>query len=459
MPANSFTILLAISGIIILLLILLLFRILNSIQDIRKKLNQELQKNIETANNITEKIINQLEKDIREELRNGRVETNKSSSEARIELTNNLKTHNENLSSRLERMAKSQQDQTDKVTKQLHEHTLSNQSSLERVRTVIDSRVKELQEGNEKKLSEMRQTVDEKLQTTLEKRIGESFELVSKRLEAVQLGLGEMQNLASGVGDLKRVLSNVKTRGTWGEVQLEAILQDNLAPGQYEKNVRVKPHSSELVEFAIKVPSDNNGKASSQWLPVDSKFPQEDFQRLVEAEESADSESVKKSRKSLARAVQTSAKDIHDKYIDPPNTTDFGIMFLPTEGLYAEVSRQQELVSWLHKQRVFPAGPTNLLAILSSLRLGFQTVAITERAQEIRGVLGAVKTEFIRFGDVLGKVGRQLNTATKTIEDTKKRTNKMQKHLEDVERIPEKQAATVFQLTASEEYTEGDLIE
>lgn len=293
---------------------------------------------------------------------------------------------------------------------------------------------------------------------TLEKRLGDSFKIVSDRLEAVHKGLGEMKNLATGVGDLKRVLTNVKVRGTWAEVQLGAILEQILNPNQYEKNVRVKPESAERVEYAIRLPGPIDAPDVCVWLPVDSKFPQEDYLRLQEATERADQESIQSATEALARTVRLAAKDIHDKYVSPPQTTDFGIMFLATEGLYAEVLRQPALVGDLQKKyRVVVAGPSTLAAILSSLRLGFQTLAIEQRAAEVWGVLGAVKTEFQKFGDVLDKVKRQLETARKSIEDTGVRSRAIERKLRSVEQLPATDVSVVLALTPEGEEVEVDV--
>ena len=348
-------------------------------------------------------------REVRDELRTSREEARSAGRELREEVSGGLKSTNEVLSKTLEGMGKIQQAQLEGMTKQLGELTESNQRALDRVRLTFDSRVKELQEGNEKKLDEMRKTVDEKLHDTLEKRLGESFKLVSDRLEAVHKGLGEMQHLATGVGDLKRVLTNVKVRGTWAEVQLGAILEQILTPEQFAKNVRVKAESMESVEYAVRLPGPKDDPEACVWLPIDSKFPQEDYLRLQEAAERADAAAIQTATDALARTVRAAAKDIHDKYIDPPSTTDFGIMFLATEGLYAEVLRQPALVEDLqHRYRVVVAGPTTLAAILSSLRMGFQTLAIEQRAVEVWRVLAAIKTEFGKFGDILDRVKRQL---------------------------------------------------
>ncbi len=313
-------------------------------------------------------------------------------------------------------------------------------------RDMLEQKFRQIQEGNEKKLDEMRQTVDEKLHNTLEKRLGESFKLVSDRLEAVQRGLGEMRSLANGVGDLKRVLTNVKERGTWGEYQLGAILDDILTPDQFAKNVRLR-EGGEQVEFAVKLPGKGQPGDAPVWMPIDAKFPKEDYERLLEAADRSDGEQVKAASKALSIAILKSARDIHDKYVAPPATTDFGIMFLPTEGLYAEVLRQPGLHDELQrKYRVLVAGPTTLSAILSSLRVGFQTLAIEQRAHEVWMVLGAVKTEFGKFGAVLDKLKKQLNTASNTLEETSARSRAMERRLRVVEQLPDGQSQTVVSL-------------
>ncbi|MES2304943.1 MAG: DNA recombination protein RmuC [Gemmatimonadota bacterium] len=286
-----------------------------------------------------------------------------------------------------------------------------------------------------KQLDTIRATVDEKLQATLEQRLGESFKQVSDRLEAVHRGLGEMQSLATGVGELKRVLGNVKTRGNWGEVQLGAILEQVLTPDQYARNVKTREGSNDLVEFAVKLPGPSGG--APVWLPLDAKFPQEDYLRLVESAEKGDADATQLAQAALSRAVMVAGKDIGTKYLDPPRTTDFAILFLPTEGLYAEVLRMPGLTDQLQREcRVVPAGPTTLAALLSSLRMGFRTLAIEERASEVWRLLGAVKTEFGRFGDVLDRVKKQLETARTTLDLTDVRTRAMQKQLRDVEQLP-----------------------
>lgn len=321
--------------------------------------------------------------------------------------------------------------------------TESNESRLERLRTTLAEQLRLLQEGNEKKLEQMRQTVDEKLQGTLEKRLGESFKLVSDRLEAVQRGLGEMQTLASDVGGLKRVLTNVKVRGTFGEVQLGALLEQMLTPDQYARNVVIQPGSREQVEYAIRLP----GGDQPVWLPVDSKFPQEDYLRLQAAAQSGEKEAEAAALEALARAVLKAAKDIQGKYIHPPHSTDFAILFVPTESLYAEVLRNEGLVQKLQQDcRVVISGPSTLAAMLSSLRMGFRTLAIEQRSSEVWRLLAAVKTEFSNFAGVLDTVKKQLDTARRTIDQTDVRTRQMQRKLKDVESLPEDQARNALGL-------------
>jgi len=397
-------------------------------------------------------------REVRDELRLSREEARSAGRELREEVAGGLKSTNEVLSQTLESLGKLQQAQLAGMTKQLQELSESNQAALERVRSTFDSRVKELQEGNEKKLEEMRRTVDEKLHDTLEKRLGESFKLVSERLEAVHQGLGDMQHLATGVGDLKRVLTNVKARGTWAEVQLGALLEQILTPEQFGKNVRVKPDSLESVEYAVRLPGPKEDPASCVWLPIDSKFPQEDYHRLQEAAERADPEATQAAMDSLARTIRAAARDIHDKYLSPPGTTDFGIMFLATEGLYAEVLRQPSVLEELQQRyRVVVAGPTTLAAILSSLRMGFQTLAIEQRAVEVWRVLGAIKTEFGKFGETLTKVKQQIDLASRTIDKTGVRTRAIERKLREVEKLPEPEALEIFALPAADQEEGEDL--
>ena len=324
----------------------------------------------------------------------------------------------------------------------------SNETRMEHVRSTVDMRLQAIQTSNEDKFDQMRETVDEKLQSTLEQRLGESFNKVTQRLEEVHRGLGEMQQLATGVDDLKRVLTNVKSRGTWGEVQLGALLEEILAPDQYSTNVPPKPGSHHLVEYAVRLPGNDNEPNSCVWLPIDSTFPLEDYERLIEATEAADKDEVDKVVATFLAAVERQAKNICDKYIVPPNTTDFAIMFLPTEGLYAEVLRAPgSSAHLLHQHRIVVAGPTTLAAILSSLRIGFRTLAIQKRSSEVWEILAAVKTEFGKFGDVMAKLKKQLDTASNTIDQTQTRTRAMERQLQTVEELPPDEAAIRLGLT------------
>ncbi|MGD8981822.1 MAG: DNA recombination protein RmuC [Desulfobacterales bacterium] len=388
-----------------------------------------------------------IEQAVRDELRFGREESAKSSRDLREEVSASQKNIVDTMVKTIGEMGKSQNDQLESIAKRIQELTESNTAGIEKLRSTIDTQLKYLQENNEKKLDQMRRTVDEKLQSTLEKRLGESFKLVSERLEAVQHGLGEMQNLATGVGDLKRVLTNVKARGTWGEVQLGALLEQILTPDQYDKNVNIKAGSQECVEYAVRLPGKDDYLESCVWMPIDSKFPQEDYLRLAEAADAADVDAVQRATTSLIRAVHSSAKEIRDKYIEPPKTTDFAIMFLPTEGLYAEILRQPGQVEKIQQDyRIVIAGPTSLSAILSSLRIGFRTLAIEKRSSEVWKILAAVKTEFGKFGDVLSKVKRQLNTASNTIDQTNVRTRAMARRLKAVEELPLESTAKILEL-------------
>ena len=379
-----------------------------------------------------------VEQTVREEFRSNRDESARAARDLREEVVRAQRSSIETMIQTIGELGNLQRDKLESVERRIKELTDSNEARIEKLRNTLDAQLKSLQEANEKKLDQMRQVVDEKLQNTLEKRLAESFKIVSERLEAVQRGLGEMQSLATGVGDLKRVLTNVKTRGTWGEVQLGALLEQILTPDQYDKNVQTRKGSREIVEYAIRLPgAGNDSRAAVCWLPIDSKFPQEDYLRLVSAADAADLDAVEKSTVALVRAVQASAKEIAEKYLDPPGTTDFAIMFLPTEGLYAEILRQPGLMEKLQQTfRVVVAGPTTLSAILSSLRMGFRTLAIEKRSSEVWHVLAAVKTEFGKFGDVLAKVKNHLDAASNTIDQTGVRTRAMKRKLREVEQLP-----------------------
>jgi DNA recombination protein RmuC len=382
---------------------------------------------------------------VRVELQRHRKEMNESGSQLRQELTSTiLNTVGE--------LGKSQAKHLEGVESRVKTLTSSTEKRLDKLRDTVDKQLDTLRNDNKKELNEMRKTVDERLQSTLEKRLGESFKLVQTQLKDVHEGLGEMQALATGVGDLSRVLTNVKLRGTWGEYQVEALLEQLFAPEQYQANVETKIGSGKRVEFAIKMPCESGTLDKPLWLPIDSKFPLADYERLMKASEEADDAGVKEASKALRRAFLISAKDIKEKYINPPDTTDFAIMFLPTEGLYAEAIRQpglqQELLNTHH---IIPAGPTIFSALLSSLNMGFRTLAIQKRSSEVWQTLAAVKTEFGRFGDVLARVKSQLEMASRTIDEkVLVRTRAMQRKLKEVEALPEASSAEILPLSTLE---------
>ncbi|MFP4833645.1 DNA recombination protein RmuC [Paraburkholderia sp. BR10879] len=331
------------------------------------------------------------------------------------------------------------------LTQQLGQLTEVNDRRFAEVRATLEQRLKDIEANNAAKLEEMRRTVDEKLHATLEQRLGESFKLVSDRLEQVHRGLGEMQTLAAGVGDLKKVLTNVKTRGTWGEVQLEALLEQMLTPDQYAKNVATVPKSTERVEFAIRLPGRGAEQGEPVWLPIDAKFPREDYERLIDAQERADVLAIEEAGRALELRIRAEARTIAEKYVAPPHTTDFALLFLPTEGLYAEILRRPGLTDVLQRDyRVSVAGPTTLTALLNSLQMGFRTLAIERRSSEVWQVLGAVKTEFGKFGDVLARTKTQLETVTRSIEAAEVRTRAMNRKLRDVEALPGEAAANLL---------------
>lgn len=369
---------------------------------------------------------------IQEDLRLGREESARAGRELREEVAKNLSANAESLSRTLSELGQLQRAQLEGVAGQLQKLNDSNRAEIEQLRGVVSEQLGRIQETNEKRLEDMRRTVDEKLQVTLQSRLGESFKHVSERLEAVHQGLGEMKELAGSVGDLKRVLSNIKTRGLWGEVQLGAILEEVLAPDQFACNV---PLREGFVEYAIRLPGQDDEPV---WLPIDSKFPQEDYLRLVEASSCSDLAAMQDASKALRDRAGKMAKDIRDKYICPPLTTDFAVMFLPTESLFAELVRQEGLVEQLqHDYRVAVAGPTTLIALLNSLRLGFRTLAIQKRAGEVWKLLAAVKLEFGKFGDTLDKVKKQVQTVSNTLEESGRRSRAIERRLRQVEQLPE----------------------
>lgn len=349
-----------------------------------------------------------------------------------------------------------QQTGLEKVTDKIGKLIEKNDKRQEALRQTVSDSLEKLRAENSQKLEKMRETVDEKLQGTLEKRLGESFKLVSDRLEQVHQGLGEMQNLATGVGDLKRVLGNVKSRGGWGEVQLGMLLEDMLTREQFDTNVKIRPSSGEMVEFAIRLPG-RSGDDEPLWLPIDAKFPHEDYDRLLVAQDAGVSEDVEKAAVALERAIRLQAKTISEKYVHPPHSTDFAIMYLPTEGLFAEVIRRPGLAMELQsKHRVMVQGPTTLAALLTSLQMGFRTLAIEKRSSEVWQVLGAAKAEFEKYGQVWEKLGKQLDTAKRTVDEAGRRTRVVTRKLRDVETLESPQTSGLLELVSEDEDGPGD---
>lgn len=341
-------------------------------------------------------------------------------------------------------LAEALRDNRTELGQSLTGMTQQNNQRLEAIRETVDRRLDALQKDNTAKLDAMRRTVDEKLHETLEKRLGESFRLVSERLEHVQKGLGEMQSLAAGVGDLKKVMSNVKTRGVLGEYQLEALLEQIMPVQQYAKNVRTREGSRDAVEFAVKIPDKNSADAHI-WLPIDAKFPTEDYERLLAAFDAGDKTAVEECIRALAARIEKSARDIRDKYVDPPHTTDFAVLFLPFEGLYAEVLRIPGLFEKIQSQyKITITGPTTVAALLNSLQMGFRTLAIQKRSVEVWQVLGAVKSEFSKFGDIIAKARDKLDAARKELDATDVRTRSITRSLRAVEELPAADAAAVL---------------
>jgi len=335
---------------------------------------------------------------------------------------------------------------SDAMREQLRAMSASSEQRLAEVRHSVEQRLTAIQQDNEKKLEQMRATVDEKLHATLEQRLGESFKQVAERLEQVHKGLGEMQNLARDVGSLNRVLTNVKTRGVFGEVQLAGLLEQVFTPEQYASNVATLPGSTERVEFAIKLPGQRDD-GQPLWLPIDAKFPREDYERLLEAQERADAAAAEASAKAIETRLRLEARTIREKYVGPPHTTDFAILFVPTEGLYAEALRRPGLVEGLQREhKVMLCGPTTLLATLSSLQMGFRTLALEKRSAEVWEVLGAVKTEFGKFGEVLAKTKKKLEEASNTIDAAEVRTRAMTRKLKGVEALPDDATQQLLQL-------------
>lgn len=389
-----------------------------------------------------EKSIARLERELREEMARARREDAEESFRDREERAQSANRLTQALSTQVGQFGSAQGERLEAFSRELNRFSLALDERFERLKASLEGRLAALQSDNAQKLEEMRRTVDEKLHATLEQRLGESFKLVSERLEQVHRGLGEMQSLAAGVGDLKRVLTNVKTRGTWGEVQLAALLEQLLTTEQFAANVALRPGSLERVDFAVRLP----GKSDSAvvWLPIDAKFPIEDYQRLIEAQEPAAAEAA---GQAIELRLKAEARSIREKYVQPPLTTDFAILYLPIEGLYAEALRRPGLAEMLQREfRVSLAGPTTLAALLNSLQMGFRTLAIEQRSAEVWAVLGAVKTEFLKFGEALAHTRKKLDEASNSISRAETRTRQLSRKLKSVEALPAGDSAKLIGL-------------
>ncbi|MBI4633612.1 MAG: DNA recombination protein RmuC [Deltaproteobacteria bacterium] len=403
-----------------------------------------------------EKAQERTERAVREEVARSRDESAQGAKQLREEVVATLSGISEMMAKTMKDLAAAEKTQLETMSSTIGKLSDSNEKKLEEVRVTVEGKLQSIQSDNAKQLDQMRQTVDEKLQGTLEKRLGESFRLVSERLEQVHKGLGEMQTLATGVGDLKKVLTNVKTRGTWGEIQLGALLEQVLNPDQYAANVATKD-GAERVEFAVKLPGQGADKEDVVWLPIDAKFPVEDYQRLIDAQEKADLEGVEAAGKQLENSVKKCAGDICTKYLNPPRTADFGILFLPIEGLFAEVIRRTGLTEAIQREcRVVIAGPTTLWSILNSLQMGFRTLAIQKRSSEVWNLLSAVKTEWTKYGDVLDAVHKKLNQASETIEKAKTRSRAIGRKLKDVQELTPRETATLLAIEVPEDDGEAE---
>jgi DNA recombination protein RmuC len=391
------------------------------------------------------------DRSMRDEIARSRTETQSSSQQERTELAGALKSFGEMVQKSIAETGKLQNDQLESFARQLTNLTATNEKKMEDIRLIIDAKLKQIQEDNARQLDRMRETVDEKLQSTLDKRLADSFKQVSERLEQVHQGLGDMRTLATGVGDLKRVLTNVKSRGTWGEVQLGALLEEILAPEQYLRNVKIHESGGDFVEFAIKLPGQGDSSSDSVLIPVDAKFPMEDYSRLVEAQDRGDAPSAEDAVRQLDASIKKAARDISQKYLAPPKTTDFGIMFLPSEGLYAEVIRRSALVAHLQREyHIVVTGPSTFAAFLNSLQMGFRTLAIQKRSSEVWKVLGEVKAAFGRFGDSLDAVRKRLDQAAVSVDDAQKKTRTLTQKLKSVEALPEVSAEITIADTEAE---------
>jgi len=397
--------------------------------------NAEGELRLRSLQEAQEKGLERLERELREELARGRREDAEEAFRDREERAQSATLLGQAVTTQVGQFGNLQAERLEAFARELNRFSLGLDERFERLKMSVEGRLTAIQADNASKLEEMRRTVDEKLHATLEQRLSESFKLVSERLEQVHRGLGEMQSLAAGVGDLKRVLSNVKTRGTWGEVQLSALLEQLLTVDQFAANVATRPGSSERVDFAIRLPGKGDGAVV--WLPIDAKFPIEDYQRLMDAQEKGEPALVEEAGRAIEVRLKNEARSIRDKYVAPPHTTDFALLYLPTEGLYAEALRRPGLADTLQREwRVSLAGPTTLAALLNSLQMGFRTLAIEQRSAEVWAVLGAVKTEFGKFGEALAHTKKKLDEASNSISKAETRTRQLSRKLRDVEALP-----------------------
>jgi DNA recombination protein RmuC len=414
----------------------LLLAIILLIIIVRRQGPKELSQSLALQAELLEKGQARLENSVRQEISRNREELLRSDQQQREELGRSLKSFNDSTLKGMMEIGQLLKEQLESFSRQIQNLMSINAQQQETLRQVVATRLQQIQADNNRQLDQMRATVDEKLQGTLEKRLGESFKHVSERLEMVHKGLGEMQTLATGVGDLKRVLTNVKSRGGWGEIQLGSLLEHLLAPEQFACNVRIGEIGGEVVEFALRLPGRGDGE--EVWLPIDAKFPLEDYDRLVEAQDQCHTEALEIAGKNLAQRIKVEARSISEKYVVPPRTTDFAIMFLPNEGLYAEVIRRPGLVEAIQREnRVVIAGPTTLAALLNSLQMGFRTLAIQKRSSEVWKLLGAVKSEFGKFGDILTGVKKKLDQASQTMDDAARRSRAIERKLRVVEELPD----------------------
>ena len=382
-----------------------------------------------------EKGLARLERELREELSRNRREDAEESFRDRDERANSSSLLGQTVTTQVGQFGTLQGERLDAFSRDLNRFSIGLDERFERLKNSVEGRLLAIQNDNAAKLETIRQTVDEKLHATLEQRLGQSFKLVSDRLEQVHRGLGEMQTLAAGVGDLKRVLTNVKSRGTWGEVQLSALLEQLLTADQFSANVATVPGSNERVDFAIRLPG--RGDGAVVWLPIDAKFPIEDYQRLLDAQDKADPVAAEEAAKAIELRLKSEARSVHEKYISPPDTTDFALLYLPIEGLYAEALRRPGLAETLQREwRVSLSGPTTLAAMLNSLQMGFRTLAIEQRSAEVWAVLGAVKTEFGKFGEALAQTKKKLDEASNSISKAETRTRQLSRKLKSVEALP-----------------------